>query len=267
MDQKRLCEQEGRNSSLAACMQWGTLALLFLPFLLFGCAPNKDLTVKKAQAEAALGVSLIQEDQPRAGLRHLLEAARLDPDNARIQAEVALVYRDLKQYPLSLKHFKKALALEPDFPEAWNNLGTLYLILQEWHKAIKCFKRAAETLTYKTPHFAYNNLGRAYFHAGDYQNAIKSYREALALAPDYSLCWDNLGLAYEATGEWKDAEKAFQKAIHYARGFPPPHLHLAKLHLKLGKKQKAQKELEETLRLAPEGPLADEAKALLDRIH
>ncbi|MBW2094389.1 MAG: tetratricopeptide repeat protein [Deltaproteobacteria bacterium] len=266
MDRNSLYEPD-RGSGSLAFIRWGMLAVLSLSFLCFGCAANKELTTKKARAEAALGITLIQEDQPRAGLKHLLEAARLAPDNARIQAEVALVYRDLKQYPLSLRYFKKALDLEPDFPEAWNNLGTLYLVQRKWHKAIPCFKRAAETLTYKTPHFAYNNLGRAYFHAGEYQKAIESYREALDLAPDYSLCWDNLGVTYEATGRWRDAENAFEKAIHYAPGFPAPHFHLAKLHLKRKKVKKAQKELEETIRLAPEGPFAEEAKTILDRIH
>jgi type IV pilus assembly protein PilF len=266
MDQSKLYGKGKQNGS-HALYHWGTVVVLFLSFLFSGCAGNRELTTKRARAEAALGISLIQENQPRAGLTHLLEASRLAPDNARILHEVALVYRDLKQYPLSLQYFKKALALEPKFPEAWNNLGTLYLILKEWDKAIPCFKRATGTLTYKTPHFAYNNLGLAYYHAGDYQKAIESYREALSLAPDYSLCWDNLGVAFEATGKRTAAKEAFEKAIRYAPQFPNPHFHLGKLYLKQNEVKKAQKELEETIRLAPEGPFAGEAKALLSKIQ
>ena len=259
-------ERVKRNRSLAL-YHWGTVFALLFSFLVFGCARNRELTGKKARAEAALGITLWQEGRPRAGLAHLLEAARLAPNNARILHEVALVYRDLKQYPLSQKYFEKALELQPDFPEAWNNLGTVYLILKEWHKAIPCFKRAAETLTYKTPHFAYNNLGWAYFQIGENQKAIESYQKALSLAPDYSLCWDNLGLAYEATGKWADAKRAYEKAIRFAPQFPAPYFHLGRLFLKQGEPEKAREELKKTIQLAPEGPFAEEAKALLATIH
>jgi tetratricopeptide (TPR) repeat protein len=266
MDRSRSSDK-GKQKGSRALYHWGTVVVIFSSFVFSGCAGNRELTAKKARAEAALGISLIQENQPRAGLKHLLEAAQLAPDNARILHEVALVYRDLKQYPLSLQYFKKALAIEPEFPEAWNNLGTLYLILKEWDKAIPCFKRAAETLTYKTPHFAYNNLGLAYYHIGNYPKAIENYREALRLAPDYSLCWDNLGVAFEATGKWTEAIEAFKKAIRYAPQFPAPHFHLGRLYLKQKAVKKAQKELEETIRLAPDGPFAEEAKALLSKIQ
>lgn len=248
------------------------LARFFAPiglvvfFFFSGCAANHQLAGKKAMAEAALGVTLVQQGQSRAGLEHLLNASRLDPKNPRILEEVALIYRDIKQYPLSLKYFNKALALQPDFPSAWNNLGTVYLLLKKYDLAIPCFKRAAQALTYKTPHFAYNNLGLAYFYEGEYQKAITSYQQAISLAPDYSLCWDNLGIAYEATGDQTEARKAFETAIKYAPGFAAAHFHLAKLYLSTNQMGKAREELKETIRLSNEGPLADEAKTLLSKM-
>lgn len=265
MDLRRLQEPYERHA-VPVLFRFGALTGLIFILSFSSCAANHQLAGKKAMAEAALGVALVQQGQSRAGLEHLLNASRLDPKNPRILEEVALIYRDIKQYPLSLKYFKKALALQPDFPSAWNNLGTVYLLLKEYDLAIPCFKRAAQALTYKTPHFAYNNLGLAYFYKGEYQKAITSYQQAVSLAPDYSLCWDNLGMAYEAVGDQTEARKAFETAIKYAPGFAAAHFHLAKLYLRVNQSEKAREELKETIRLSPQGPLADEAKNLLSKM-
>ena len=95
-------------------------------------------------------------------LEKLLEASKLDPENANIHNELGLAYRDLREYQLSLDHFKKALALRAEFAQAQNNLGTLYLLLKKWDLAIDCFQRAVSNILYRTPHFSYNNIGFAY---------------------------------------------------------------------------------------------------------
>jgi len=258
-----------KKHGTAPLLHAGILTLLLcVPLLFSGCAGNNhELAVKKARAEAALGTSLVQQNQARAGLKHLLEAARLAPENARIQHELAVVYRDLKYYTPSLKHFKRALEIDPDSPEVWNDLGTLYLLLKRPDLAIPWFTKAAETITYKTPHFAYNNLGQAYFEKKEYGKAIESYREALSFARDYSLCWNNLGNAYVAVAQLTEAEKAFKKAIRYDAGYPAPRFHLGKLYLEQKEIKKARQELEEAIRLAPEGPFAEEARGLLARIQ
>ena len=104
---------------------------IFLFFLLAGCTANKTLVKKKSQALENLGNSLILQGDLRGGLEKLLEAHKLDPENANIHNELGLAYRDLGAYQKSLVHFKKALALKSTFSEAQNNLGTLYLLLKE----------------------------------------------------------------------------------------------------------------------------------------
>ena len=94
----------------------------------------------------------------REGLANLRKAVELDPKNAEIQHELALVYRNLGEYQLSLRHFKKALVLKPELSEAWNNLGTLYLLNEKWDEAIAGFQKASEDILYKTPYFAYHNI-------------------------------------------------------------------------------------------------------------
>ncbi|MCP4666053.1 MAG: tetratricopeptide repeat protein, partial [Deltaproteobacteria bacterium] len=122
-----------------------------------GCASRGEPNRKKARAKANLGSSLIEQGKTGAGIKHLLDAAKLDPENADIHHELAVGFRNMGEYDRSLAHFMKTLELRPSFPEAWNNLGTLYLIQQQWDQAIASFKKALGFVTYKTPQFAYNN--------------------------------------------------------------------------------------------------------------
>jgi len=243
-----------------------TIITIFLSILLIGCAENKTLLKKRSQALENLGNSLIQRGDLRGGLEKLLEANKLDPENAKIHNELGLVYRDLEAYKKSLVHFKKALALKPKFSEAQNNLGTLYLLLKEWDLALECFQKAVGDILYKTPHFAYNNMGLAYYNKGDYQKAIESYQKALRSFPSYSLCYENLARSYEATNQWESAIEAYKQSINYEPNYPTSHFNLARLYLKFNRNDEAGKELKLTIEIDPKGFYGNEASRLLKSI-
>ncbi len=62
------------------------------------------------------------------------------------------------------------------------------------------------------------------------------------------------------------AAEAYQKAIEAAPSAPLPHLHLARLYLKLNLHREASESLIEVIRLDPRGSYGQEAKRLLDEI-
>lgn len=241
----------------------GIIITIFLSILLIGCAGNRSLVKKKSQALEDLGNSLIQQGDLRGGLEKLIEASKLDPENANIHNELGLVYRDLGAYQKALVHFKKALALRSKFSEAQNNLGTLYLLEKKWDLAIDCFQRAVSDILYRTPHFAYNNMGLAYYRKGNYKTAIENYQKALRLFPSYSRCYENLARTYEAINRWESAIEAYKKSIDYAPDYPTPHLNLARLYLKLNRSDEAAKELNKTIEIDPKGRYGNEAKQLI----
>ena len=242
-----------------------------LPFLLLpmiaACAGDKVIDKKKVEALQQLGMAHAAEGNLRKGLAKLLEAVKLDPDNAELNHQTAVVLRNLGEYKLSLKYFNRALAIKPEYPEARNNLGTLYLMMGEWDKAIVCFKEAVSDILYNSPQFAYNNMGYAYFKKGDYDKAIENYKRALRSSPSYTLCYANLALAYEAKGEFNEAVAAYEKRIFYFPKDAAAHLGLAKALLSLGKKKEAKEELNLTIWADPAGPQAREAREKLKKIE
>ena len=131
----------------------------------------------------------------RIALKNLSEAAKLDPENANIHFELAMVYKDLAEYGKAETHFKKCLALKPGFADAWNNLGTLYLLTKQWDKAIVSFQKALAIDTYRTPHFAYNNMGLAYYNKGDYERAVDNFfDQVMVMDEDPSVRGNRLAL-------------------------------------------------------------------------
>ena len=244
-----------------------------IPLLLFlmipACANEKAAIKKKKKVEALqqLGMAHAAEGNLRKGLAKLLEAVKVDPDNAELNHQVAVVLRNLGEYKLSLKYFERALTLQPKYPEAQNNLGTLYLLMGKWDKAIACFKEAIKDILYISPQFAYNNMGYAYFMKGDYDKAIENYKRALESSPSYTLCYANLARAYAAKGELEEAVAAYKQCVFYFPKDSAAHLGLAKTLLKQGKRKEAKEELNLTIWADPTGPQAKEAREKLKKLN
>jgi tetratricopeptide (TPR) repeat protein len=238
--------------------------------LLGGCASPEPPMDKKAQALEDLGNALVREGKLREGLQNLLEAYKIDPDDADLNHVIALTYRELGQFDYALKHFERALFLRPRFPDAQNNLGTLYLIQGQWDAAIAACQKAVDDVLYRTPHFAYNNMGTAYYYKGDLKNAIIHYQKAIQNFPAFSLGYKNLGIVYEANGNLKEAVEAYSKAIEYSTPedpeHPATHFFLGKLYLKMGRKKEAKELLVKAIEFDPKAPYVEEAKRLLNSI-
>jgi type IV pilus assembly protein PilF len=245
--------------------------IILLPVIFFlGCAGTPVGTTGQdtnVRALRDMGTSLVRQGNLRAGLEYLLKALKEDPRNPDLNHELALVYRDLKEYQISLDYFKKALHLRSDFPEAQNNLGTLYILMEDWDKAIESFQAATGNILYKTPEIAYNNMGLAYYHKGDYEKAIESYQMALAAFPGYSACYLNLGLVYERLNRYEEAIQSYEKSARYGPEYPAPYLRLGRLYHRLGRTGDAVEILREFLSIVKEGPEAEEAQDLLKTIQ
>ena len=231
-----------------------------LLFLIIAACAGDQAAIKKKQkrveALQQLGMAQAAEGNLRRGLAKLLEAIKLDPDNAELNHQTAVV----------LKYFERALALKPKYPEARNNLGTLYLVMGKWDKAIACFKEAVSDILYNSPQFAYNNMGYAYFKKGDYDKAIENYKRALRSSASYTLCYSNLARAYAAKGELEEAVAAYKRCVLYFPKDSAAHLGLANVLLKQGKKKEAKEELSLTIWADPTGLEAKEAREMLKEI-
>ncbi len=118
------------------------------------------------------------------------------------------------------------------------------------------------------------NRGNTLRELGRSAEAIASYRRALELDPALAVAWYNLADQLDAAGDSRAALEALQHAVAAAPQFADAHFNLAALHEQLGASADADAAWTAYLRLDPQGPWADVARARralltqpMDRVH
>jgi type IV pilus biogenesis/stability protein PilW len=233
----------------------------------WGCVTaDKVVDNRKAEAKKDLGLSYVGQGNLQIGLKELVEAAALDPDNAEIQNGLGFTYQSLREYDKAVIHYRKAIKIKRDYAAAQNNLGTVYIMSGEWDLALEVLTKAAEDETYVNRHRAYNNIGRVYYDKRQYRQAIAYYQKAIDLRPRFSPAYDNMGFAYERMEEWDRAIQAYRRSIEFSPGFPLSYLHLGRLFLRLNRHEEATAELLMAIEKDDRGQFKGEAQKLLEQI-
>jgi len=82
---------------------------------------------------------------------------------------------------------KAAIAIDPEFGNPYNDLGAYLVDEGEFSEAIPWLERALGCARYATPQYAWFNLGRAYEGRDELSLARACLRQAVKLAPEYTL--------------------------------------------------------------------------------
>jgi tetratricopeptide (TPR) repeat protein len=98
---------------------------------------------------------------------------------------------------------------------------------------------------------------------GDVKAARERYYMAIELDEDFVEARANLGCVLAETGQPELAIAAFRGALAYHPEYPDVHYHLARTLDDLARTSEAHEHWEQFLRLAPDSPWADEARARL----
>ncbi len=149
---------------------------------------------------------------------------------------------------------KKAVALDDSLPEAHTYLGWAYVWRKQYKEAIAEGERAIAL----DPNFAegYARLGQILTLAGRPEEGIDLVKKAMRLDPHYPPMYLNyLGRAYYAMGKYEEAIAALKRCITRDPDFFYPHLVLAVIHSELGRKEEAEAEVAEALRISPRASL------------
>jgi Tfp pilus assembly protein PilF len=188
------------------------------------------------------------------------------PPEARKEFEkgrVALLQdKDMKR---GLQHLEKAIGLYPNFLEAQLLLGTACMDAQQWDKAERVLSRTLQ-INPNTAEALFA-LGEVYRQQGRYPEAEKSLLDGLKLN-DHS--WQGhfaLGKTYWAMGDAARAAPHANRAHELNPNFPLVHLLLGNIWLRSREPQRALAEFEDYLKQEPNGPLAPQTRALVEKIR
>ncbi|MBK8172124.1 MAG: tetratricopeptide repeat protein [Sandaracinaceae bacterium] len=176
----------------------------------------------RSQREYELGVGLMNENSLPMAFQHLLEAVRLDEENAEAHNVLGVLFTARRNFRVAEEHLQAALALTQNHDlelrpslgaEIHNNLGVLYLEQDRFDDAIAQFEGATADLLYTTPYLAWANLGYAYFKKEQYPDAVRALQQSVTLQRDFCLGYLRLGQTYLAMHQFDDAEQALTHVV------------------------------------------------------
>lgn len=209
-----------------------------------GGGGKEDAARAKAIAEVnskmSEAVALLTDGKNDEAIAKFQEVATAIPTCAQCYDGIGTAQVAAKKYDEAEASFKKAIDLKPDYSEAYSGLANVYNAQKKFAEAEAASKKALE--------LASSAPGAA---AGGGASASALYNQAVIL-------W-NQNKAQEAADKLDAAIKADPT-------FPEAHYLMGKAYINLGKLPESAKELQEYLRLAPNGPNKDDANKTLEML-
>jgi tetratricopeptide (TPR) repeat protein len=136
--------------------------------------------------------------------------------------------------------------------------------MQQWEKAEKALHRAIE-INSKSSNALFA-LGEVYRRQKKYAEAETSLQEGLKLDAKSSLGHFTLGRVYWEKGDLAKAGPQVGRAIQLKPDYAEAHLLAGNILLRARQPENALTEIEEYLRLAPNGEFASQARELANKI-
>jgi len=136
---------------------------------------------------------------------------RVDPKDAELHDDVALLYMGVGQMAPAVRHFEASVALKPDSAAARFNLGTAQAQAGLLDQAVGSFRAAlARRRDYALAH---GNLGQVLLAQGKTGDALKHLQEAVRLDAANPQALFGLAEAYAASGSFDLAIETLDRAI------------------------------------------------------
>ena len=200
---------------------------------------------KNLPALHILGLVKASQSNYKEAADYLTRAARIEPNDASIQYNLAKALTDSGNDKGALIHHEKAISLAPNNPEAWLSYGKTTSNLGRYDDALVCYgnalnlkpgyadallnkgatlkelKRYDEAITFAEQALAINpNLTQAWSNKGGalkelkrYEEAIACYDKALSLQPDYHEALTNKGVSLHELKRYDEAIACYDKAL------------------------------------------------------
>jgi tetratricopeptide (TPR) repeat protein len=205
-----------------------------------GAGNDPGVAAKTAELRKAFdeGVAQSRAGQYDASIESFNKALAVNPNCQDCLYNIGYAYAQKKELDKAEENYKKAILVKPDYAEAYNGLANIYNAQRKFDEAAAASAKANE-LTASTP----GGL------AGG--NADSLYNQGVIL-------WNS--------GKIPDAKKSFEQAIAANPNHAESHYQLGMALVNEGKLAEAATEFNSYLKLAPDGPNAATAKALVAQL-
>ena len=171
----------------------------------------------------------------------------------------------------AIAKFNEAIGINPKCNDCYDNIGYSYTQKKDYDKAEEAYKKAIDVRADDAA--AYSGLANIYNAQRKFDDAAKASAKATELAGAKSPMAGgdadalyNQGVILWNGGKIADAKKAFQDAVAANPNHAEAHFQLGMALVNEGNMSGAVSEFESYLKLAPSGPNAATAKAMVDQL-
>jgi Flp pilus assembly protein TadD len=210
--------------------------------LVFGGGTGNDPSVAARTAELRKafeeGVQLSRDGKYDESIESFNKALAVNPKCQDCYYNIGFAYSQKKEYDKAEASFKQALEVKPDYAEAYNGLANIYNAQRKFDQAAEASKKASELSTGAPGALAGGNADTLY----------------------------NQGVILWNAGKIADAKKQFEAALAANANHAESHYQMGMVLVNEGNLKGAAEEFNNYLKLAPNGPNAAQAKALVAQL-
>jgi len=188
------------------------------------------------------------------------------PKKARKEYQQGHAALEAKDLAGARRHFEEAIEADTCYARALTELGVALTLQGELSSAENSFQKAIHCDgEFLEP---YIQLGILLDLEKKYSASESVLRRGLQLAPSDWQPYYRLGAVHQHSGKYKEAEEEYLQAISLSAAVPVEvHLRLADAYLQQKDYDQAYTEMQAYLRIAPDGPLAAQTRAMLQQVE
>lgn len=207
---------------------------------------SKDKKAKEIFTEA---LSLLENEDRKAGIDTLYKVVKAAPKNAEAWSYLALNLALEGRYQDMDKAYEKIIDLKPEDATIWNRVGEALLECPMAHEDA-CYIYQVSLSIEKTAE-GWKGLGDSLLKMGKLKEVAEAYARWCVLEPENSRAWFRRGQALNMIKDREQAALALRNAIRLDPEYAPAHSELAVVLGKQGKYKEALDICESWARLRP----------------
>ena len=213
-------------------------------WLILGSSSQKS-TTKNAQEKPqyATAKNLITQKRYLEALRLLHKIAQVQKDNAKVHRDLATCYKIFGEYTKAIHHYKEILKITPS-AEIYYAQGNCYANLLSYNEAISSFQQALNIQKDFT--LAAIGIADIFHQTRQYTKAIYYYKQVLeqvSAVDEKANIHFYIALSFFKQKNYQMAVEHYSTAIEFKPQEARLYSHRAAVYKKLGKKQRAAKDL------------------------
>jgi tetratricopeptide (TPR) repeat protein len=158
-----------------------------------------------------LGILLVKQENPEAGVRYLQEALEIDPQDREARRFLITYYQWKEKTEAAIALLQKALEVSSEDIEWLSSLAKMYDSMKQNEKAAEVYLQLSQA--HPGTLEGYRFLSIYYLRRNDWEGAIEQLEKLLKINPDNLLARRNLGLAFYKIGQMDRSRQQLEYLI------------------------------------------------------